>query len=292
VSVITHFFDAERFFAEAIDSVLCQTYQDFELLLVDDGSTDSSTAMAQRYAAADPDRIRYVQHPGGENRGISASRNLGLSAARGDIVGFIDGDDRWRPHKLEAQIALFDKHPDVAAVCGAVNYWSSWNGGRDRIYRTGHAQDRTVRPPDALLSWYPLGNRASPSMSDIMFRRDAALAAGGFDESFARGYTEYSFLTKFYLREAIYVSSEIWSDYRQHDESCMAQLSQAGRHTAVRAQFLDWLERQLAASGAAHHISVHLAFARARRRLAAGSVKDRLQPVLSRLGGPRPTGRS
>ncbi|HVM38976.1 MAG TPA: glycosyltransferase family 2 protein [Sphingomicrobium sp.] len=285
VSVISHFFNAERYFVEAIESVLAQEFEDFELLLVDDGATDASSAIAQEYASAHPNRVCYIHHPGRENRGISASRNLGLSAARGEIVGFIDADDRWRPNKLGDQVTLFDEHPDASAVCGAVNYWASWSGGRDRVYRTGHAQDRKVYPPNALLAWYPLGNCASPSMSDIMFRREAALKVGGFDESFARGYTEYPFLTKFYLTEIIYVSSDIWSDYRQHDESCMAELTRQGSDKLVRARFLDSLEDRLARTSHEHHISVHLALERARRRSTQRTFKDRLNPALERLRG-------
>jgi len=211
VSVVTPIFNAAAFLAEAVESVLAQDYADFELLLVDDGSTDASTRIARDYAASDPARIRYLSHPGRANRGINAARNLGLREARGELFGFLDADDRWRPAKLAEQVALLDRHPDAGAVCGAVNYWSSWNGGIDRVYRTGRGQDRKVRPPDALLSWYPLGTAPSPSMSDMLFRRSAAVALGGFEESFRRGFTEYPFLARFYLSETIYVSSRVWS---------------------------------------------------------------------------------
>src|SRR5206468_1190432 len=100
VSVITIFYNAAEFLGEAIESVLAQDYCDFELLLVDDGSTDAGSAIAQSFAKSEPGRIRYLHHSGHENRGMSASRNLGIREARGDIIGFIDADDRWRTNKL------------------------------------------------------------------------------------------------------------------------------------------------------------------------------------------------
>jgi glycosyltransferase involved in cell wall biosynthesis len=83
VSAIIIFFDAERWLAEAIDSVRAQTLGDWELLLVDDGSRDGGPALARVEAARAPDRVRYLQHPGHQNRGMSAARNLGLRHARG-----------------------------------------------------------------------------------------------------------------------------------------------------------------------------------------------------------------
>ena len=89
VSVVLIFLDAERFLREAIESVLAQTFSAWELLLVDDGSTDGSSEIARCYAAEHPGAIRYLTHPGRENRGMSASRNLGIGAAAGEFVAFI-----------------------------------------------------------------------------------------------------------------------------------------------------------------------------------------------------------
>lgn len=83
VSVVTIFLDAERFIEEAIESVFAQTYDRWELLLVDDGSTDRSRDVARRYAARYPSRVRYLEHPGHQNRGMSPSRNLGIAHAAG-----------------------------------------------------------------------------------------------------------------------------------------------------------------------------------------------------------------
>ncbi|MEL7158651.1 MAG: glycosyltransferase family 2 protein, partial [Actinomycetota bacterium] len=100
VSVIVIFLNEERFLADAVASVVAQEGCRWELLLVDDGSTDGSPAIAQALATADPDRIRYLTHPGGGNQGMSAARNLGIAHARGHWLTFLDADDTWRPGKL------------------------------------------------------------------------------------------------------------------------------------------------------------------------------------------------
>src|SRR5215210_5662854 len=107
VSCIIIFQNEERFLAEAINSVLAQTYTDWELLLVDDGSYDCSPSVARNYAAAHAGRLRYLTPEGHANRGMSASRNLGLQHARGRLIAFLDGDDVWLTEKLAQQVALF-----------------------------------------------------------------------------------------------------------------------------------------------------------------------------------------
>ena len=161
-----------------------QDSDDFELILVDDGSTDSSSRLAQRHAANDPKRIRYLEHQGHQNLGMSATRNLGLGQARGEYVAFIDADDRWAPTKLREQVEILDANPEVDAVCGTVNYWSSWQSGEDRLQPTGHLQGRPIAPPDAALALYPLGTAAPPCPSDLMLRRSIIEKVRGFESAF------------------------------------------------------------------------------------------------------------
>ena len=105
VSVIIIVYNGETYLAEAIDSVLAQTWPDYELLVVDDGSHDGSRELTQSYVDAHPERVRLLRHPGGVNRGMSATRNLGLTHAKGELVAFLDADDIWAPGKLAEQVA-------------------------------------------------------------------------------------------------------------------------------------------------------------------------------------------
>src|SRR5215475_5728613 len=95
VSVVIIFLNAECFIQEAIESVFAQAYPAWELLLVDDGSSDASTTIAQRYAEQHRHQVRCLEHPGHANRGMSASRNLGIRNARGPYIAFLDADDVW-----------------------------------------------------------------------------------------------------------------------------------------------------------------------------------------------------
>jgi glycosyltransferase involved in cell wall biosynthesis len=253
VSVIIIFLNAERYISEAIESVRGQTYPHWELLLVDDGSTDSSSAIAKRNAAADPDRIRYLEHPGHINRGMPAARNLGIREAAGTLVTFLDSDDVWTPEKLHQQVAIMSSHPEIGMVCGAAKYWTSWsdpNGKHsDRVVPTGGSQDEVSYPPSLLLQLHPLGKGAAPCPSDLMLRREILLQVQGFEEHFVGAlqlYEDQAFLAKIYLTAPVYISSATWLLYRLHADSCMARVKRDGKYHVVRRYFLEWLDRYLA----------------------------------------------
>lgn len=285
VSVICIFFNAERFFSEAIESVLAQRGVTFELLLVDDGSSDASTAMARDYAARFPDKVRYLEHEGHANRGMSATRNLGLAHARGEFVAFIDSDDRWRAGKLAEQAAILDANADLAMVCGTVNYWSSWEGGEDRAVPTGPAGDTVLAPPETSLQLYPLGKADAPCPSDVMLRASQIALRGGFEAHFTgplQMYEDQAFFAKVYLAAPVFFSGRIWLDYRQHGGSCVSTVIRDGRYGEVRGYFLDWLQGYLATCDVPGKAAIARQIERAKWRLAhpvLASVERRLRTL-------------
>jgi glycosyltransferase involved in cell wall biosynthesis len=112
-SVVMAAFNYGRFIAEAMRSVTAQTFADWELIVVDDGSTDDTPDVVRPFLA-DP-RIRYHRH---ENRGQPATENVGVGMARGDWIAFLDADDRWFPEKLARQVSLIERNPSVSVVYG------------------------------------------------------------------------------------------------------------------------------------------------------------------------------
>src|SRR5437868_4835588 len=106
VSVIVSFLNAQKFLGEAIESVFAQTFRSWELLLVDDGSTDASSGLALQYVTQRPERVRYFEHEAHRNLGLPASRNVGMREARGEYVALLDADDVWLPRKLAEQSHL------------------------------------------------------------------------------------------------------------------------------------------------------------------------------------------
>ncbi len=245
VSVTIIFLDGEAFLAEAIESVIAQTYSNWELFLVDDGSGPAATAIAQQYAARHPGRIYYLDHPNHANRGSSAARNLGIQHTRGELLAFLDADDVWLPAKLAQQVALLDAHPEVGMVCGTTIYWRSWSNGLDDVVPTGHRQDVVIYPPDAALALFPLGTAPPVSMSDIVLRATLVRRLGGFEEKFIGHYESRVFQSKILLFAPVYFSSTTTNKYRQHPASCVQTAIREGKHLQNRLRFLEWLEQYL-----------------------------------------------
>ncbi len=245
VSVIIIFLDAEQFIQEAIESVFAQTYAHWELLLVDDGSSDGSRMIALRYAAQFPDKVHYLEHEGHENRGMSASRNLGIRNAKGQFIALLDADDVWLSRKLEEQVAIMDAHPDAGMVYGATQWWYSWTGKpedsyRDFVHPLGVAPDMIIQPPTLLVRF--LRNEGiSPCTCSILVRREVLEHTGGFEENFRGLYEDQAFCAKICLDTPVFASSECWYRYRQHPASASAVAQKIGRHHSARFFFLNWL---------------------------------------------------
>jgi glycosyltransferase involved in cell wall biosynthesis len=254
VSVIIIFLNGEQFIREAIDSVFDQSYTDWELPLVDDGSTDTSTHIALDYAGRFPEKVRYLQHDNHENRGMSATRNLGINAASGRFIAFLDADDVWLPEKLERQVEIMRMQPRAAMVYGLTSYWYSWTGRtedlqKDFIPPLGIAPDTLVAPP-TLLTLLLKSEAPTPCPSDILLRRELLDCTGLFEESF-RGiyqlFEDQAFLSKEYVNASVFVAGQPWFKYRQHPGSCDSIVSGAGKKHTAGLFFFDWLEKYLVA---------------------------------------------
>ena len=111
ISVVMPVLNGEKYLAEAIESILNQTFQDFEFIIVDDGSTDQTPEILRSYANKDS-RIQIVTNP--INRGIGYSRNRGIALSRGEYIANMDADDLCLPERFEKQVRFLDSHPDIA----------------------------------------------------------------------------------------------------------------------------------------------------------------------------------
>lgn len=249
VSVIMPFLNQERFIEESIESVLAQTRPDWELLLIDDGSTDRSTGIALDYAAIHPDRIRYLDHPNHANKGASASRNLGIRQSRGDYIALLDADDVWLPNKLEQQIPLLESHPQAGSVYARTLYWYSWEGedwtgAEDHVDPLGFPPDTILDPP-ALLMANLKGRAAIPCTCSLLIRRSVVTRIGGFEEVFRRVFTDQVFYAKLFLEAPVLVADACWDKYRQHRQSSCAVADETGELDAGRRAYLTWFARYL-----------------------------------------------
>jgi len=120
VSVIVPFYNAASFLEVAIQSVLDQSFANWELILVNDGSTDNSVAIAKKYVS--DGKIFLLEHPNRENKGVAMSRALAIKFAKGDFISFLDADDFYDKDKIEKNIQVLNGHPEVILVHSAANF--------------------------------------------------------------------------------------------------------------------------------------------------------------------------
>jgi glycosyltransferase involved in cell wall biosynthesis len=175
VSVIIPAFRSAGYIAETLSTVFNQSYRDFEVIVVNDGSPD--TAQLVEALAPVRDRIVYVEQ---ENGGAGAARNAGLARARGDLVAFLDADDRWLPGFLESQVRFLEAHPDS-----------------DMVYADARLTGATPHAGKTFMDTNPsvgvvsvrslLAQECTVLTSTVVARREAIDAAGGFDASLRRG---------------------------------------------------------------------------------------------------------
>jgi glycosyltransferase involved in cell wall biosynthesis len=241
VSIVLPFFNAEHFLHETLDSVFAQTFTNWELLLVDDGSTDASTDIARQCERQRPDRVFYLEHAAHANRGLAESRNFGIASGRADWIALLDADDVWRPEKLERQLELARRYPSAQLVFGRAEYWHSWNGGADAVPDVQSLSGLYHAPRLMLLTI--LGDIAPPPPSDVLVRRRLWQQVGGFEPDVPALYEDQVYLAKCFATASAYVANETWTRYRRHEASMEARAgSIPDAAYSDRIRFLRWLD--------------------------------------------------
>ena len=253
VSIVMPVYNQAAWLNSAIESVQRQQRSDWELLIVDDGSTDASGALIESHAAKDPLRIRILAHPRRERLGAATSRNLAIAGARGRYVAFLDADDLYSPEKLAFEVDILDSTPQAAMLYGP-SLWRWQDGGRpDRVDRIGIECGRVHSPPDLVRRILLDRDGNVPCTCAVLIRTEAARGVGGFEGSFNL-YEDQTLWAKIFLRYGVYVSPAAHSVYRQHQGSASAQATKHGSyhfsapHLAQR-QFLDWVQQEAERAG-------------------------------------------
>lgn|SRR5690554_122731 len=198
VSVVIPTFNRADFIREAVESVLAQTYPNFEILVVDDGSTDDTREVLKAYSQ-EP-RLRYFYQ---ENQGQSVARNYALSEARGDFVCFLDSDNRWLPHKLEVSLQAFQENPDVSVIYGDI---ITINEKGEEISR------HNMRRYSGRITPYLFQDNCV-SMNTSMTRRQCFSEMGGL-EAGRRAADDYELWLRFSARYKFLYISDFLAEYR------------------------------------------------------------------------------
>ena len=170
ISVIIPLYNAEKTIEGTLQSVLNQTVKDLEIIVVNDGSTDSSL---QKIAAIGDSRLKVYSF---KNAGASVSRNRGFAKSSGEFISFLDADDQWTPSKLEDQMAALDFHPETAVAYS----WTEFIDEADQLIVRGQAVTVTTQQ-DAYRRL--LVNNFLDNGSNPLIRREAIAAINGFNES-------------------------------------------------------------------------------------------------------------
>ena len=253
VSIVLPFLNAERYLEEAIASVEDQTHQDWELLLIDDGSTDASSLIAGTAVRRD-ERIRLLTCPPQSAHGAAAARNLGLEHAGGELIAFLDADDVFEQNRIESHVEVFRRRPETMVVYGPTRWWHAGADERDWTEPMGRLAGRVHRPPTLLNKVVLSGRGHVPCTCSVMVRRTALDVVGGFEHF--QLYEDQTLWVKLFLRYPVYVSDFVGARYRQHDESVSARSQRRGDYDRTgphraRAVFLDWVHEYVEAVGCA-----------------------------------------
>lgn len=250
VSVVIPFLDSARFLPGAVESVLRQTFRDWELLLVDGGSRDASARVAADLARVHPGRVRSLRRRGPGVLGITQSRTLGARAARAPLVALLDSDDAWDERFLQARLdayrRAFGRRPGV--VYGPTLFL--WETPRARVALQAVPRPGLHEPPGLFAEFLAAGNVRTPATTSSLVHRSILLGAPKVSPAEGRRILED--MTLWFhaaLRFPILVDPRPLCWYRQHDASNSARLKARGRLPAERRALRRWLRRHVLASG-------------------------------------------
>lgn len=168
VSVVIPCFNHEKYIGECLDSVLNQTHSDFEVIVIDDGSTDGTPQIVRSYGS----RVKYIWQ---KNKGPSSARNLGIRTSQAEFIAFQDADDIWLPEKLELQVEFLEENPDLAWV-----YSDMCTFNDQQILQTSWFSERPTQQGKVFEKL--ISNNFVPTIT-VIAKKSVILEVGGFDES-------------------------------------------------------------------------------------------------------------
>jgi glycosyltransferase involved in cell wall biosynthesis len=209
VSVIIPTYNRENLLGNAIDSVLNQTFHDFELIIVDDGSIDDTCAIVKNYQ---DDRIKLICHP--SNLGLAAAWNSGIRLSQSGLVAFLDSDDNWHPNKLAEQVSLINENPDIDGC--TVGY----------VLNGLHGIERVIPTKKDLKESRILFHNTLHLGTTLMVRRSVFNQIGFFEETLKRG-QDTDWLVRFIRTKGFQVVPELLATVNQHTQRSAAVLEQA-----------------------------------------------------------------
>lgn len=216
VSVIIPLFNGEKYIENCIKSVLAQSYQHFEIIIVNDGSTDSSAQIVQNFVNHYPNKIKLYQHPNNENKGIAETRNLGIKMASYPLIAFIDQDDLWASDKLSIQIEYLKKFPEAKLIYSQASLIDS-NGLPFYIDKSNIMGKGIGYIPINIFKQL-LKENFIPSPTVLTYKYSIE-KAGMFDTKLKNSYEDWILWTKIAFKEKVLFIPKPLTFYRIHKEN-------------------------------------------------------------------------
>ncbi len=203
VSVIIPAYNAGKYIAETMDSVLVQTYSDFEIIVVDDGSKDQTVSIVKQFKIKYPEKVKLIQK---ENGGPASARNAGIKVAVGEYIAFIDADDLWLPQKLEKQVRYFETQPSQVGIV----YTDARSFDKDGIWINKYYPKFNGKIYKELL------NSMLPNLS-VMVRKECFQNVGYFEEALDI-IEDHDMWLRISMKYEVLCLDEMLSLYRQHSQ--------------------------------------------------------------------------
>jgi glycosyltransferase involved in cell wall biosynthesis len=215
ISVIIPTYNSAKYLPETLESVLKQTFKDFEIIVVDDGSSDHTPDVIKPYL----DRVKYVQK---SNGGPASARNLGLTHAKGEFVAFLDADDIWNSKKLEQQIKIMQSMPEVGIVHTGVQVIDA--DGQEVLLNHKDRKDSKT------YSFMDLFNKNKIATSSVLVRAECFKKVGAFDENpEIISLEDYDLWLRIAAQYKIYFLAEPLLEYRIHNQGISQNIQRSYR---------------------------------------------------------------
>lgn len=175
ISIIIPCYNAGNYIKKAIDSAINQTYQDFEIIIIDDGSTDNSKQVISQFSDS---RIKYIYQ---ENQGVSVARNKGIELSHGEFIAFLDADDIWHPEKLKIQLDFLEKNPDISFVYSNITMIEESTGAKfTKTFNNFKTQKNLIK--NLILTPFN-----TPSPCTVIVKKSCLFESGLFDPKIKNG---------------------------------------------------------------------------------------------------------
>ena len=268
VSVIVPLFNAAPTIGQTLDSIFAAGYPELEAVVVDDGSQDAGLEVVERYQSLHSDRqLRLIHHAQRQNRGASATRNLGVEHATGKYVAFLDADDLYRPNRFDSSVRLLEEQPQLSAVFGTFLYEISGKADCQQIRDVSRdivaavEQQKLISPEEEDFLSQLLRGKAGLHTSTITIRREAFIKAGGFPH-FKYGEDHALWLRIFSTCAVARIDDAPVSVYRIHHDSLCSRGEQSPEfifgpvHSLIDAA--EWLKHKPEAKAALNRILAKL----------------------------------